>query len=616
MLKMERSQVYPAEESDEEKKNKHKFLNQREERQQHKSGTATRMRGALKAVLSPSKFRTLSWTKNKSNKSYFRSKPVAIEDVRDIEEQKAVQVFREILFADNLLPEKLDDYHTLLRFLRARRFDIYKTKSMWLDMLQWRKEYGADTIVEDFQFNEYDEVKKCYPQGHHGVDKEGRPIYIERLGKVEPNKLLQVTTLERYLRYRVREFEITLNKRFPACSIAEKRHVDSTITILDVAGVGLKNFTKAARDVVFSLEKIDSNNYPETLHKMFVINAGPGFRLLWNTVKGFLDPHTTKKISMIGSNYQSKLLEYIDSTQLPTFWGGTCTCSGELGCLRSDKGPWKHPDIMKAVSEGKAQTLRNIITSSRPERDATPYGTEALLNGKGFDILQGSTSQPIVDMSDKFLLSSLPNDETLHDHHLNVKQRKENVEEYDKRAYGANPVEPAGQAIFNVVNSADVERVEDVIICKSWSMLYIVFRLWTVIKSIFRSFYYLMLWRIERPHFLRSAFLDSSCPNDASENSESWDAFQEQKPITSLTSSRMKVRHKEESKRTKYIRTRLLSQTGILSTEVDPMVTSIECIQVLASELLDVKTTLQAMLSKQEELCSSLEHSHFRKFTK
>ncbi|XXG71252.1 hypothetical protein AAC387_Pa07g0550 [Persea americana] len=134
---------------------------------------------------------------------------------------------------------------------------------------------------------------------------------------------------------------------------------------------------------------------------MFIINAGSGFRMLWNTIKSFLDPKTTAKIHVLGNKYQSKLLEVIDASELPEFFGGTCTCADQGGCMRSDKGPWKDPEILKRVQNGEAKCrkMMDIEEKTISEEIEYPKGSESF---KGENIL-GANGKKSMRLSQGFV---------------------------------------------------------------------------------------------------------------------------------------------------------------------------------------------------------------------
>ncbi|WVF71730.1 hypothetical protein IAT40_006538 [Kwoniella sp. CBS 6097] len=270
------------------------------------------------------------------------------------ETQEAVlKQFREELTAEGLIPANRDevvarigydrfDDVTLLRFLRARKFDVPKAKLMWSNNEKWRTEFGADEIAANgYDYPEQREVDKYYPQFYHKTDKEGRPVYIEQLGKLDITKLYALTTQERQLKHLVSEYEKFLKDRCPACTKESGHLVQTSCTILDLYNAGISSFYKV-KDYVSAASGIGQNNYvcgsPETMGHMFIINAPYLFSTVWSLIKPWLDEATVRKIHILGKNYKSELTQYIDPANLPSDLGGTCKCAG--GCSLSDAGPW------------------------------------------------------------------------------------------------------------------------------------------------------------------------------------------------------------------------------------------------------------------------------------
>ena len=229
----------------------------------------------------------------------------------------------------------------LLRFLRARKFDLEKTMEMFKKFLQWRIDMHVDEIRETYELDNLIEVKRLYPHGYHRTDKLGRPVYIELYDKTDVNELFKITTEDKMVKYYIKQYERQMKYIFPACSAVVQKPVEQSCTILDANGIGIFSLAGPIKGFVKLASDIGQDYYPEMLGKMTIINVGFLFRAIWSMVKGFIDPKTQSKISLLKSNYKEELLKLVDEDKLPQFLGGKCTCDGFLyGCLGSDIGPW------------------------------------------------------------------------------------------------------------------------------------------------------------------------------------------------------------------------------------------------------------------------------------
>ncbi|XP_015437427.1 PREDICTED: protein real-time-like, partial [Dufourea novaeangliae] len=103
-----------------------------------------------------------------------------------IQESKLVQLSQSI---KELRGSSVPGDATLLRFLRAAEFSVEKAKDMLTHSLHWRKKHQIDKLLEEYELPQV--VKDYFPGGWHHFDKDGRPLYILRVGQMDVKGLLK-----------------------------------------------------------------------------------------------------------------------------------------------------------------------------------------------------------------------------------------------------------------------------------------------------------------------------------------------------------------------------------------------------------------------------------------
>ncbi|KAI3630940.1 hypothetical protein MIR68_011023 [Amoeboaphelidium protococcarum] len=255
------------------------------------------------------------------------------------QQSQVLEQFKAELTQKSLLNAERHDDHLLLRFLRARKFDLPRAVEMFTNCEQWRKDKDVEGIFQNFKFEEWKEVNKIYPRFYHKTDKLGRPIYIEVLGGLNLEQLFQATSRERLEKQFILEYEKLIRVRLPACSKAAGKHIETSCTILDLKNCSVMQALKI-RDLLKLITDIGQNYYPETMGVCFIINAPWIFDTVWSVVKIWMDEVTVKKFQIFksGKDHSAALFQVADPANIPFIVGGACKCPE--GCDQSDAGPW------------------------------------------------------------------------------------------------------------------------------------------------------------------------------------------------------------------------------------------------------------------------------------
>lgn len=213
----------------------------------------------------------------------------------------------------------------LIQFVRGYSYEedwAGKVLEMITKTLDWRKEHDVDTIC-DRKLEKRDKFKTTWTTMVTGKDPVGHLIAVDRLGAIKPSELLVDFTVEELQMHHVQNQEFIAKMKEEASEKAGMR-LYKMVSVLDLDGIGMAHtgskFTGPAR----ALMDIDQWFYPESMQKMYVVNAPWVFKMIWKVVRPWLHPITQEKIQVCGSNFLEEMAaDGIEKDQLPECLGGS-----------------------------------------------------------------------------------------------------------------------------------------------------------------------------------------------------------------------------------------------------------------------------------------------------
>ncbi|XP_041825273.1 SEC14-like protein 1 [Melanotaenia boesemani] len=224
------------------------------------------------------------------------------------------------------------DQH-VLRFLRARDFNIDKAREFLCQSLTWRKQHQVDFLLDTWEYPQL--LHDYFTGGWHHHDRDGRPLYVLRLGQMDTKGLVRALGEEMVLRQVLSINEEGL-RRCEENTRVFGRPISCWTCLLDLEGLNMRHLWRPGVKALLRIIEVVEANYPETLGCLLIVRAPRVFPVLWTLVSPLIDENTRKKFFVYaGNDYQGPggLVDYIDREIIPDFLRGDCMCDIPEGGL-------------------------------------------------------------------------------------------------------------------------------------------------------------------------------------------------------------------------------------------------------------------------------------------
>ena len=224
--------------------------------------------------------------------------------------------------------DHLTDF-TLYRFLKVNSFHVEAARKQFIDYIHWRANHKLDTVLDTIP-NKIDVIRTLVPHAYHGFDLAGRPIYIEKTGKIHCAALADESVLPRvdFINSHMWGVE-NLMRLAHESSLRSGKRVETFTSIIDMNGLGFSHRT--ALPLLNQCMTLDSTYYPEFIGKLFVLNTPWVAPMMYNMTAPFVPAEIRSRVYVLKD--VSELHEHADPSQIPVELGGTCQEHGGKMCV-------------------------------------------------------------------------------------------------------------------------------------------------------------------------------------------------------------------------------------------------------------------------------------------